>query len=200
MADNDKKIVPYSEKSKKAVAKGKTRVKDSNKTSFKDLLIEDDISNVKSYVFKEVFMPGLKKIIANVLNTCVDMTFLGNSDGKKSSKKSGSYTSYSNYYKSYDDEDDDEYFDTVKPRKKRFHEIEFDNYEDAKCTYKGLLDVIKEDGYVTVAEYYELADQAAMVEHTDNKYGWKRLENTYDCIRKTTDGYFIIKLPRAMPV
>lgn len=198
MADNEKKMVPYSEKSKKAV-KGKTKIK-KDKSSFKDLLIEDDIDNVKNYVFKEVFMPGLKKMIASVLNTCVDMTFLGNSDGKKSSKKSGGYTSYSKYYKSYDDDDDDDY-EVLKPRKKlKFYEIEFDTYEDAKGVYKSLLDIIKSDGYVTVAEYYDLADQGAMVEHTDNKYGWRRLENTYDCIRKTTDGTFIIKLPKAVPV
>ena len=196
----DKKKIPYSDRSKNAVTKGKTKVKNDKKSSFTDLLIEDDISNVKNYVFKEVFMPGLKKIIAQVLNTCVDMTFLGSSDAKKSSKKSSGYTSYSKYYKSYDYDDDDDDYEEIKPRRKRFYEIEFPTKDDAKSVYKSMLDIIKEDGYVTVAEYYDLSDQSSMVEHTDNKYGWRRLENTYDCIRSTTDGNYIIKLPKAVPV
>ncbi len=196
----DKKKVPYSDRSKNAVTKGKTKAKNEKKSSFTDLLIEDDISNVKNYVFKEVFMPGLKKIIAQVLNTCVDMTFLGSSDAKKSSKKSSGYTSYSKYYKSYDYDDDDDDYEEIKPRKKRFYEITYTTKEDAKSVYKSMLDTIKSDGFVTIAEYYEFSDQASMVEHTDNKWGWKRLENTYDVIRPTTDDEFIIRLPKAVPV
>lgn len=191
---------PNSHKSKEAEARTEEKkklekvvtgqVKTKKKSGFGKFVsgfIADETQNIKTYLFKDVVIPTIKKTITDV----VDMILYGGS--KRSSNRSiASRVSYRSYYD--------------EPRSSRREEsrvVPGYSYDDVILETRGdaeeVLDqlnaVIDTYKIASVADLYDLVGISGT--YTDFKYGWTNLTNA-DVVR-TRDGYQL-KLPRALPI
>lgn len=169
------------------VVTGQVKTKKKNGVGkFISGLVADETQNIKSYLFKDVVIPTIKKTITDV----VDMILYGGSS--KRSRTTASRVSYRSYYD--------------EPRSSRRDEprtIQGYSYDDVILETRGdaeevldqlndLIDVYK---IASVADLYDLVGITG--NYTDNKYGWTNLSNA-DVVR-TREGYQL-KLPRALPI
>lgn len=150
----------------------------------------EDISSVKSYALYEVFIPGAKKLISEVIKNTADAVFgTGRSSGDRG--RSESKISYRKYSDRYDD------YPTSRVVRSRFDydDIVFTNRGDAEVVLDKLDDLIHVYKYARVADLYDFAGHSHP--YTYNDYGWTSLR-TAEIVR-VSDGW-IIKTPKAMPI
>lgn len=175
-------------KVEKVIAGQAKTKKKSGMSKFVSGLVADETHNIKTYLFKDVVIPTIKKTITDV----VDMILYGGSKRSSSSRSMASRVSYRSYYD--------------EPRTTRRDEprtIQGYSYDDVILESRGdaeeVLDKLNEiiDTYqiASVADLYDLVGISG--NYTDNKYGWTNLANA-DVVR-TRDGYQL-KLPRALPI
>lgn len=178
---------------KKVVNGGAKLKKRSGVSKFTDVFVSEDAENVKSYILKDVLIPGIKKIVSNIVRDGIDMILYG--DVNRSDSRSGSYRpSYISYNK-YSDRDRDR---REEPRTRFDYDlIAFPHRGMAEDVRDEMENVIGRYGFVTVADYYEIAD-GGTPPYTSGKYGWTSLRNAE--IVRTRDGDYIIKLPKALPI
>lgn len=151
------------------------------------MFLTEDAPKIKSYVLKDVFLPGLKKALMGTIDMLIPG---GNSGGYNYGQSSGPKVQYRKY------SDDPSYNKTpgIVPARNTFEydDIEFPDRGSAECVFEKMKDIFAEYHSVTLAEMYE----AAGLDHpyTFNKYGWMSLRGV-EVIRRG-DAYFI-KLPPA---
>lgn len=169
------------------VVVGQVKVKKKNGIGkFMSGFISDDAQDIKSYLFKDVVIPTVKKTITDI----VDMILYG-SRGKHSGRSSVSKVSYRSYY-------DDPRDSRSEPRAisgYNFDDIILESRGDAEYVLDQLNDIIDQYKIASVADLYDLVGITR--NYTDNKYGWTNLASA-DIVR-TRDGY-MLKLPRALPI
>ena len=152
-----------------------SRKKRSEAKKFADVFIQEDVSNVKSYILMDVLVPAVKKALSDIVKDGVDMILYGETNRNR---KNGN-TSRVNYRGYYDRE---ERRDRPSSRGR--------DYLDA------MNDIIDQYGIVSVADLYDLAN----LDHppyTMNKYGWTNIAGAK--AMRVRDGY-ALKLPRAVPI
>ena len=147
-------------------------------------LIADEAHDIKSYLFKDVVIPTIKKTITDI----VDMLLYGGSNKRKSPGIKVSYRSY------YDDPRDSRIESRVATGYS-YDEVILASRGDAEVVLDQLNDIIDTYKIASVADLYDLVGISG--NYTDNKYGWTNLANA-DVVR-TRDG-FMLKLPRALPI
>lgn len=176
------------------VVSGKVTTKKNEGRKLADIFVSEDVSNVKSYLFMDVLVPAVKKLISDVARDGIDMLLYGRtSGGSGKSNGSGSKISYRSYYDS-DRRDRDGY----SPRSRfDYDDIVFESRGQAEVVRKHMLDTIDKFGIVTVGDMYDLAGLGAEAPYTSHKYGWSSIRNA-EAVR-VRDG-FILKLPKAMPI
>lgn len=163
-------------------------VKTKKKNGFGTFLsnfVNEEAKDIKTYLFKDVVIPTIKKTITEV----VDMILYG---GRSSHKSSGTRVSYRSYY------------DEPRNRDREPRVVQGYSYDDVILGTRGdaeevlnqLNDVIDQFGIASVADLYDLVGLTG--NYTDNRYGWTNLANA-DVIR-TRDGGYMLKLPRAIPI
>lgn len=177
----------------KPVVTGKVVTKKPSKLSkVAGEFISEDAKNVKSYVWGEVLIPAVKKLISDIVTDGIGILLYGESRG--SSKRSNAdRISYRNYYDR----------DTRGPRDSRPATSTIYSYDDIVLSNRGeaedVLDRMYEllDVYQTVrvADLYDLVGVTGS--YTDNKYGWASLRGAE--VIRVRDGY-TIKLPRPIPL
>ena len=113
----------------------------------------------------------------------------GNSSRKD---RNGNKVSYRSYYSNPEDTRASSY---KTQNRFDYEDVIFDTRVDAEEVREQMCDVIRQYGFVTVADMYDMADLPAP--YTSSKYGWRNL-NSSEVIRNR-DGY-IIKLPKASPI
>ena len=80
------------------VVKGSVKTKKKNGVSkFADVFITEDIAEVKSHLFVDVFVPTVKKLISDGISDAVDMILYGGTRDRKS-RTGASKVSYRDYY------------------------------------------------------------------------------------------------------
>lgn len=180
------------EKRVEKVVKGKvTTKKKSEIRKFTDGLIKEDLGNVGSFALKEVLIPAAKKAISDIVTNGIDMILYGES-GKTKKRSSGNYVSYNGY----SDRDRRDRRDSARTKSRfDFDDIIFETRAEAMMVVNQMEEVIERYGFVTVGDFYDMADLTAP--YTAEKYGWTSIR-TADVVR-IRDGY-IIKLPRAMAI
>lgn len=174
------------------VVKGsaKTRKK-SGIHKFTDIFVSEDINNVKNYIFMDVLVPAVKDAISSVVKNGIDMLVYGESSGVK--KRTGaSKVSYRDYY---------DRGRTERPRVNHtngfdYDDIEFDNRGDAEAVLSAMDDIIYQYGFVSVSDFYELANVTTN-NYMTNKYGWTDIHSAE--VRRVRGGW-MIKLPRPLPI
>ena len=175
------------------VVKGKAVKKKNNVRKLAGNFINEDIANVKTYIFSDILLPAAKKTISDMVTNGVDMILYGES-GHRKSKSAADRVSYRNYYdRDRRDRDDD------RDRKRRtgysHDDIVLDSRGEANDVLERMDELIDTYGFVSVADMYDLVGLSGS--YTDNKYGWTNLRNA-DVIR-VRDGY-LLKMPKAFPI
>jgi hypothetical protein len=181
------------------VVSGDVKTRDNKTRKFMDMFISEDVGDVKSYIVKDILVPGTKKVISEIVKSAVDMFLYGSRGGSDDRRGTTSKVSYRKYY---DDRDrfDDRREGEVRTRF-RFDDLSFETRTDAEIVRRQMLDAVKRYGFVTVADMYDMAGSPNLAPYTANDYGWMgaRIFETAEIIR-VRDGRYIIKLPSASPI
>lgn len=159
---------------------------------FADEFISEDAKNIKSYVFGEVLVPALKKLISDIVTDGVDMFLYG--EKRSGNKRStADRVSYRNYY----DRDSRSTRDTRATTYSgySYDDIILRDRAEAQEVLDRLDELMDNYGLVRVADLYDLVGVTG--NYTDNKYGWTNIRNAE--IVRVRDGY-MIKMPRAVPI
>lgn len=167
------------------VGQAKTKKK-KGFSKFVSGFIADETQDIKTYLFKDVVVPTIKKTITDV----VDMILYGGSH-KRSGRTPGAKISYRSYY----DDPRDSRTESRVVSGYSYDDVILDSRGDAEAVLEQLNDLIDTYKIASVADLYDLVGITG--NYTDNKYGWTNLANA-DVVR-TRDGYQL-KLPRALPI
>lgn len=169
----------------KPVVTGKaTLQKESFGEKFKKAVLPGDIQDIKSYIWKQLIIPGVQTSIIATM----EMLFFGQTSRRSfgGPTRSNQTTNYS-----YISSSGSPYRSAAISQRDRathnFRNIVFESAQDAEDVISTLLDLIDRVGYATVADYYDCAGIQA--EWADENWGWKnfrRLES-----RRVRDGYII---------
>ncbi|MDO5397814.1 MAG: hypothetical protein Q4G33_07770 [bacterium] len=156
---------------------------------FTDVIISEDVSNVKSYIFMDVLVPAIKKAISDIVTNGIEMMLYGETGRKKNSNVSR--ISYRDYYK-----DDGRSREHNSNRGYNYDDIILDNRGEAEDVLSRMDELIDTYGLVSVADFYDLVGVTG--NYTDNKYGWTDIRSA--SIVHARGGGYMIKLPRALPL
>ena len=191
--DEQKKATTENKEIRKVVSGGVKTRKKNELHKFRDVFISEDVTNVKSYIFTDVFIPAAKKLISDIVRDGIDMILYG-----KSAPAKGSTTvpkvSYRNYY-----DQKDPRTAPSEPRKHNmfdYDDLEYERRGDAEAVLSLMKESLEKYQIVTVAELYEYS--GLNEPYTSNKYGWTNLQSAY--VDRTRNGGYIIKLPKAMVI
>lgn len=191
----EQKAVPAEKKVEKVVKGGAKIRKKSELSKFADNLISEDAGKVKSYIFMDVLLPALKKLVSDVVTDGIDMILYGETGRtKKSSSSTGQYVSYSSY--SSRDRDRARYSSDSGRGRMNLDDIEFDRKSDADNVLRQMDEIIDRYREVTVADLYDLA--GLVPPHTSNRYGWTNISSAEPV--RTRHGAWVIKFPRPLPI
>lgn len=182
-----------SEKKIKKVVNGTAKTKTNEGRKLANIFISEDAANVKSYVFMDVLVPAIKKAISDIVTDGVDMILYGSRGNSSRKDRNGNKVPYRSYYGNSENTKESSY---RTQNRFDYEDVIFDTRVDAEEVREQMRDVIREYGFVTVADMYDMADLPAP--YTSSKYGWRNL-NGSEVIRNRGDGY-IIKLPKASPI
>ena len=175
------------------VVSGKARVKKRSAIEkATESIIANDISNIGSSIMADVVMPSVKKLLCETGKTFLEMLFYGErrSDGR----------GYISYEKEYD-KHRGEYKYRKDPSRSgglAYENIEYETLQDAKRVFDSMWGSIYRYGTVSVMDLYEFSripNDNYMLSH----FGWNKDTFKFANIVGSSDGYYRIKLPKAMP-
>lgn len=180
-----------SDKKIEKVVKGTVKTRKRNGvTKLKDVFVNEDAKNVKSYIFSDVLVPAIKKLLYDIVNDGASMLLFGNtSSGRK--KTIGSNVSYRQFY-------DSKVEDRRPVSSSRFDydDLIFESRGEAEAALSKMDEVIDVYGTVSVADLYDMCELTAP--YTSNRYGWSNIQTAE--VARLRDGGYVLKLPRALPI
>jgi len=183
------------EREKKSIITSNVSVKkESEFKKFKKNFFAEDARTVKGQVFSSVIIPGIQRLITDMVKTGIDVLIYGGRS-KDSRYGRGGNISYSSYY----DRNGSNYNKIPAAAYKNnafsFNEVVLFDRGEAEEVLLSLRDQIERYGMVSVADFYDMVGQSAP--YTANKYGWRDLRDTG--IDRVRDGYSI-NFPKATPL
>ena len=184
-------VAEQTEKKVSKVVKGNVKIKKKSEVrKFADIFLPEDISNVKSFIFQDVLIPALKKVISDTVDT-----FLYGGSRRSGNTSNAGKVSYSSYYGGdrFDRRDDRPPFDTR--RGFDLGDIVLDTRQEANDVLNRMEELIDSYKQVTVGDLYDLLGKSC--DYTANNYGWTSVRAAE--VIRTRDGY-LIKFPRPMPI
>lgn len=177
------------------VVNGVAKVKKKSELNkFVNNFISDDATKVGSYLFTDVIVPGIVKIITDSFKDGIDIIFKG--APSRGSRNSGSYPGNYVSYNSYSNNSAPHRTNSVN--NKPVHspsEITLESRRDAEAVLNQMRDILQQYGAVTVADLYDSVNLSHSF--TDVKYGWTDLRNAD--VARDGDGWYI-KFPNAYPL
>lgn len=174
------------------VVKGQVKVKKKSELSkVASAFVAEDVKNVGSYVFTDVLIPAVKKLITDIVTDGVNMILYGGTN-KVNRNSSASYVSY----RQYSDRRDD-YRNPISDSRSGYNhdDIILESRGEAEEVLSRMGELIEVYGTVSVADMYDLVGKSC--NYTDNKYGWTNIRNAEPV--RVRDGY-MLKLPKALPI
>lgn len=167
--------------------------KESEAKKLKRQFFSEDAKTVKGHVFSTVIIPGIQRLISDIVKNGIDWMIYGT---KTPTGRSGiGNVSYSNYY------DRQRGAPTIpsstynRPNAYAVNEVSFFDRGEAEEVLLQLREQVDRYGMVSVADFYDMISQKH--NYTDQKYGWRDLR-TAEVIR-VKDGYSI-KFPKITPI
>ena len=186
---------PIVEKKVEKVTTGKVMTKKkSGIAKAAKMFFAEDICSVKRYVIMEVLLPALKRTFLDMVNNGADMLVNGEITRSKSNTP-GSKVSYRSFYDRRDDPPrariDSRYGSAYD-----YDELAFETRGDAESVLVTLDEIMDTYKMVKVADLYDASGRTPS--SVMYNYGWTDI-HTASVIR-TVDGYYMIRLPRALPL
>lgn len=185
---------PKEQKEIKPVAKAvKTRKKSTSKRMI-DMIFNEDINSIKSYILLDVVLPAFKKTVVDVVTEGINSLVYGE-DRPVKTVGTASKISYQNYYDRKNriaSSDRGRATSTILD----YEDIVFESRGEAESVLSRMQEVISVYGTVSVSDLYELAD-ISTDNYQLNKFGWSNLRNAE--VVRIRDGY-VIKLPKPFPL
>ena len=163
---------------------------------FADNFISEDVSTVKSYVFSDVIIPNVKKIIWEVFTGGLDIALNGKGGSFRNNKPNAPKMSYNNCYSSNSNRP---MVDNSTRARGGYacDDIIFSSWGEDEGILSQMIEMLMEyEGTpVSVQELYTMCGLSHTP--TDCKWGWKDLSNAY--VERRADGY-ALKLPRPVSI
>ena len=153
-----------------------------------ETFLSEDVSNVKTYILRDVIIPAIKDTIVDIVKNGIEMMFYG--DTKVSRKNSGTtYVSYSSYYQpTTKSRSESRSSERTKGNSKDFI---FESRGEAEKVLDTLTDIVSEYKSASVADLCQLVGVTG--EWTDNKWGW--IDLTSASVKRVHGGY-MLDLPK----
>lgn len=194
------KIRPNNNKSKQEKKKYSPVVKKAEIVSSKksitnriiDTFLDNDVRDIKSWLIEEVIVPGLKDTFLDLMSMALTGEAYRGSKRKRGRYDDRGRVNYGGYYSG----------DHRSSKRRRSRERSRYYEEDHDCDYRAIVlksraaaedivdklrDIIRDDGDVSVATFFELLDIASSF--NDNNWGWTREHQIG--IRSVRDGFLI---------
>lgn len=186
---------PIVEKKVEKVTTGKVMTKKkSGIAKAAEMFFAEDIRSVKRYVIMEVLLPALKRTFLDMVNNGADMLVNGEITRSKSNTP-GSKVSYRSYYDRRDDPPrariDSRYGSAYD-----YDELAFETRGDAERVLATLDEIMGTYKMVKVADLYDASGRTPST--VMYNYGWTDIHTA--SVVRTVDGYYMIRLPRALPL
>lgn len=170
--------------------------KESEFKKFKKNFFAEDATTVKGQVFSTVIIPGMQRLLSDMVKTSIDVLIYG---GRSRDRKDGrsSNIGYSSFYDRNRSSNDLARIpqSTYNKNVFSFNEVVLFDRGEAEEVLMSLCDQIERYGMVSVADFYDMVGQSAP--YTANKYGWRELNDVG--IDRVRDGYSI-NFPKAQPL
>ena len=182
-----------SHEKKQAVVKTSAKTKKrSGLSRLADSFVTEDASSVGSYIITDVIIPKAKELLSAIIKQGLDMWLYGES---RSTPSDRSRVSYNKYYK-----EKDRPLGGSSQRNRLGLDYEdpiLETFGDAQAVLESMYDYAEEAGAVSIMDMYEFAGIPSD-NYMLNHYGWTRLTLKSAKINRTSNGFYILKLPRAM--
>lgn len=180
------------EKKVEKVITGSAKIKKKSEMhKLSDVFSGKDSAEVKEYLMSDVIIPGIKKIVWEIVTGAFDMILFGGNGRTKKNTNAG-YVSYNNYSNRREPSRDEQ---SRARTRYSYGELVLETRGDAEDVMDRLHEAIREYGMATVADMYDAAGLSC--NYTDNKYGWRNLHDAQ--IVRVRDGY-MLKMPPAGPL
>lgn len=163
--------------------------------------ISEDYRNVKSHVFDEVVVPGIKRLVSDVIKNAIDWLLYGVAKGPTSAIGNGIRgLEYNRIYNSaisnrggYTQQSTQ--LNNTRSGIRDLDVISFDSRSDAELVLIRLQEVADTYELVSVADFYDIIGQTHSF--TDNNWGWADLSNAKVVL---INGRWVIKFPPIKPL
>lgn len=160
----------------------------------------DDARGVVNYVVQEVVVPMTKDMAMDAISGGVERAIFGEVRGRGgySSRPSsgGGHVAYNRYSSGGRPEADRRDLSDRGRRRHDFGEVVFPSKAEADDVLDELLDALRQNGFVTVADFYDAANIRG--QFPDEKWGWEDLSSAD--VRRARGGGYIIVFPRTIPL
>ena len=175
-----------------APPKLKGEVVQKKKSKFKEAFISEDIVDVTDYLFMDVFVPALKKLIEDVLTNGIRALFYG-STAKSNGRSNISYLTPYDKISSNNG--------SIKPYKRpvdvyNFKDVVFTEKSDAQDALDTLCEIGDRYGAASVADLYQIIRQNPT--SIDFDWGWNDLRSAR-VVYNGRSGY-MIDLPKVVSI
>ena len=168
--------------------------KENELSKFKKQFFAEDAKSVKGHIFLNVVVPGLQRLMTDIVKNGIDWMIYGTKGGSRTTGGARNI-SYTSYYDRNRAKPRTASPTRTKPSLYSLNEVIFPDRGEAEQTLLRLEENVDRYGMVSAADFYDLINQKHS--YTDNKYGWKSLE-TAEVVRNH-DGYSI-KFPTIKPI
>lgn len=180
------------------IVKGKTgKKKKSEITKIASAMISDEVRGIKEYAIYDVIIPVIKDTIVQLVESSVQMIFLGEVRSRSSRRSStgSSRVSYSSYY---DDRHKDDRRDSRRSSARiSYDDITFEYKEDAVDVLERMDEIAEQFGVVRLSDFFEMAGETGNGP-TDHNYGWTSTKSA--TVERDRSGVYYIKIHRPSPV
>lgn len=172
-------------------------------TSKKKSKIEKNLGDLKNYAIYDVFLPGIKGFLSDIVRNGIDMLLYGRRGASVGSRYNSPYrttnvpyTDYSyrrdyrrsSYRDDYRDDDFDDCELRIQPHSSNNKALEVLD----KMRYE-----IEKNKICTVLSYYDFCEKGSIGRASDERFGWTNLDNV---VALPCRGGFYLDLPRPMPI
>ena len=163
------------------------------KTGLKDLtdgFFQEDVGAVRTYIWRDVLIPALKKTLWEMITGSADMFLYGGESAPR--KRNLDKVSWRDNVPTRNTERRST--ERIKSGYS-FDNVLFPTRQEAEAAVESLMAAIEQYGNVSVSDMYSTAGITG--EYTDCKYGWTDIRGV--TIIRYEEGY-LLKMPKAVPL
>lgn len=170
----------------KQVANGRIKEKGVGE-KIADSFLSEDTRTVKNYIIWDVFIPGIKNAIADMVIGGLEMAFFGSARSRRSSGGASRVSYQSDYRDNYRNYSNSRVDRNYRSSRSGYNDIVLDTRQDAEEVRISMEELVNKYGEATVADLYSLVGITST--HQDNKWGWRDIRDFN--ISRSRGGYVL---------